>query len=448
MNSSATRICPSILGLSGAMTEDAIAPQRKQNSGPASPKFQRRALLQLAGCAALGLPAVSHGQSDTIKVGLTSLMSGRFALIGSSTVGAVKMLFDRVNAAGGINGRKLQLIVRDSRALPEEAVKNVRSLVGTEGCSIIMAGETSAGAAAVNEAMRGTNVLCLHLLAEYSALTADPANRSPFVFRTSRQGIHDAIGAALSYSAIAKERGIKRWATVAPDYSFGRDLTEDFVGHFKEFGGEMNLVSQSWPKLGQADFTEVVSKVLASNCEAIYSVSFGGDLLSLIEQGHLYGLFNNKTCFFPLLSDYGVIDVVKQMPKVAYTGSRYNHTFPATPENKRWYDDFLKLNGIKPTNWSWEAGLGAQLVVNALTATKGEPVVDKMAQAIRGSTVEVPFGLNGKVTMRESDNTAIRYPLAFGLAQPSEPYIKDFVPVDWDRILAAEAVWKKRRNFT
>ena len=89
----------------------------------ASPKFQRRALLQLAGCAALGLPAVSRAQSDTIKVGLTSLMSGRFALIGSSTVGAVKLLFDRVNAAGGINGRKLQLIVRDSRGLPEEAVK-------------------------------------------------------------------------------------------------------------------------------------------------------------------------------------------------------------------------------------------------------------------------------------------------------------------------------------
>lgn len=414
----------------------------------ATSTVQRRALLQLAGCAALGVPALSRAQSGTIKVGVTGLMSGRFAQIGISAVAAVKMLFDQVNAAGGIEGRKLQLIVRDSRTLPEEAVKNVRSLIGTEGCSIIMTGETSAGTAAVNEAVRGTNVLCIHMLAENSALTADPANRSPFMFRTSRQGIHDAIGAALSYTAVAKERGIKRWATCAPDYSFGRDLTEEFVAHFKEFGGEMNVVAQSWPKLGQADFTEVVSKLLASGADAIYSVSFGGDLLSLIEQGHLYGLFNNKTCFFPLLSDYGVIDVVKQMPKLAYTGSRYNHTFPATAENKRWYDEFVKLNAIKPTNWSWESGLAAQLVVNALKATKGEPVVDKMAQAIKGSVVNVPFGLNGKITMRESDNTAIRYPLAFGLAQPAEPYIKDFVPVDWDRILASEAAWKKRRNYT
>ena len=104
----------------------------------ASSKVQRRSLLQLAGCAALGVPALSRAQSGTIKVGVTGLMSGRFAQIGISAVAAVKMLFDRVNAAGGIEGRKLQLIVRDSRTLPEEAVKNVRSLIGTEGCSIIM----------------------------------------------------------------------------------------------------------------------------------------------------------------------------------------------------------------------------------------------------------------------------------------------------------------------
>lgn len=407
----------------------------------------RRSILQAAGVAALGLPALSHGQTGTIKVGFTSMMSGRFAIVGTSTVGAVKMLFDRINAAGGINGRKLELIVRDSRGLPEEGVKNVRSLVGSEGCSIILSCEASAVTAAVNEAVRGTNVLCIHAIAEYSTLTADPAQRSPYVFRTARQGIHDAIGSALHYSAVAKKLGIKRWATCAPDYSFGRELTEEFILHFKEFGGDMQLVSQSWPKMGQADYTEVVTKLLASNCEAIFSVSYGGDLMSLIEQGNLYGLFNNKTCFFPLLSDYGVVDTLKQLPKVAYTGSRYNYTFPATPENKRWYDDFVKANNSKPTNWSWEAGLAAQVVVNALRATKGEPKVDKMAQAIKGSTVEVPFGLNGQVVMRESDNTAVRYTLGYGLAQPAEPYIRDFVPVDWDRVLAAEAAWKKRSNY-
>lgn len=409
--------------------------------------FERRAVLKLIGAAALGSPAIGRANNGSIKVGVTTIMSGRFAQVGASNVGALKMLFDRVNAAGGVNGRKIEMIVRDSRALPEEAVKNVRSLATAEGCKIIVAGETSSGAAAVNEAVRGGDLLCFHTNAEYSALTADPAQRSATVFRTARQGIHDAVGSALRFSAIAKERNITRWATCSPDYSFGQDLTQQFLHHFKAFGGSMTLVAQTWPKLGQPDFTEVVTKLLASNCEAIYSLCFGGDLLSLIEQGNLYGLFNQRSAFMPLLSDYGVIDKVKQMPERAYTGNRYSPAFPATAQNKAWYDEFVRVNGSKPTNWSWQTGVAGQLIVNALRATGGEPNVDRMAQAVRGATVEVPFGLNGKVTMRADDNTIIGYPLGFGMAQPQEPYLRDFSPVDWSRVLEAEAEWKKRQKY-
>lgn len=410
-------------------------------------RIGRRTLLKAAGGTLLGTPFIGQAQTGSIKVGVTTIMSGRLALVGASNVGALKLLFDRVNAAGGIQGRKIELVVRDSRALPEEAVKNVRSLVTTEGCNIIVAGEASSAAAAVNEAVRGTEVLCFHTNAEYSALTADPAQRSPFVFRTARQGIHDAVGSALRFSAIAKEKNISRWATCSPDYSFGRDVTQQFLDYFKIFGGTMTLVSQSWPKLGQADFTEVVTKVLSSNCDAIYSLCFGGDLISLVEQGQLYGLFNRRTSFMPLLSDYGVIDKIKQLPENSYTGSRYSYVYPATPQNKSWYDAFVRANEIKPTNWSWQTGLAGQLIVNALTATGGVPNVDRMAQAIRGATVDVPFGLNGKVTMRASDNTAIRYPLGFGAAQAKEPYLKDFQSADWERVLEAEADWKKKQKY-
>jgi branched-chain amino acid transport system substrate-binding protein len=72
---------------------------------------------------------------------MTAVTTGRFAYAGLGEVVATKLLFDEVNAAGGIQGRKLELIVRDSRNLPEEAVKNVRGLINSDGRTIIMSGD-------------------------------------------------------------------------------------------------------------------------------------------------------------------------------------------------------------------------------------------------------------------------------------------------------------------
>ncbi|WP_167368847.1 ABC transporter substrate-binding protein [Paraburkholderia tuberum] len=412
-------------------------------------QISRRSFIRLASGAVLATsPLIGRAQSGSIKVGMSCITSGPVALTGTSSVAAVKFLFDKVNASGGINGRKLELLVRDSRALPEESVKNVRNLMNSDGCRIIIAAETSAGAAAVNEVARTSDVLFFHTAAEYSALTADPKQRSPHVFRTSRQGVHDAAGGALWFTRLAKERSYGRLATCSPDYQYGRDVTQLFVDNCKRFGSNLNVVSQSWPKLGASDYTEVVTKMLSSKADVIYSLCFSGDLLSLMEQGNLYGLFSNRAVFIPDLSEYGVIDKVKQIPPVAYTGSRYSMVYPPTAENRAWHDAIVKTSGgIRPTTWSWQAALAAQLAVNALTATGGEPRVDKMAQAIRGSTVQVPYGLNGKVTMRATDNAVIRYPLGFGMAQSAEPFVKSFESVNWDQVLESETAWLKRSNY-
>lgn len=409
----------------------------------------RRLTLRLgaASAAMLALPSFVRAQAGTIKIGMTSAMSGKFGIAGVGNAAAARMVFDRVNAAGGIGGRRLELVTRDSRLSPEEAVKNTRSLINTDGCTIVLCGESSAGAFAVNESLRDVKAACFHVSSEASELTADPKNRNPLIFRVARMAIHDAIATGDVMSRIAEQRGVKRLATCAPDYQFGRDLTQLFLEYFKHFGGTAALVSQVWPKLGQPDFTDVVTKLLSSNCDAIYSPCFGPDAISLVEQGNLYGLFEKRTALMPLLSDFGVIDVIKQLPRDAVVQNRYNPTYPDRPANRKWHEDFQKAANMKPTNWAWQTAAAAEFIVNGLIATKGDPDPVKVAQAVRGTSAQVPFGLNGKVTLRDSDNTLIHYPIACGVAQSVDPFVKDWVSADWGVILEQEAAWKKKRGF-
>ena len=111
---------------------------RPSTSGPAS--TTRRELLRTAAASAAlaGVPMLLRAQPAPIKIGMSAVTTGRFAYAGLGQVVAARMLFDQVNAAGGIEGRKLELIVRDSRNLPEEAVKNVRGLISSDGCTLVL----------------------------------------------------------------------------------------------------------------------------------------------------------------------------------------------------------------------------------------------------------------------------------------------------------------------
>ncbi len=75
------------------------------------------------------------------------------------------------------------------------------------------------------------------------------------------------------------------------------------------------MVEESWPKLFQPDYTEVVTKVLNAKADAMYSALWGGDLSAFIDQGNLYGLFDKQASFMVNLGDYGVVDEVKQFPR-------------------------------------------------------------------------------------------------------------------------------------
>lgn len=165
--------------------------------------------------ALIGAPYVARAQANTIRIGVPTILSGRVAILGESSRAALEMAAAEFNGAGGLDGREVEMVFRDTKASPDEAARVTRELVNSDDCQIIIDAEASTGAFAVQEVVRQLGVLCIHTNSETSALTADPAIRSETAFRCARQGIHDAVAGGLYASEISKAEDKRRWMSAS-----------------------------------------------------------------------------------------------------------------------------------------------------------------------------------------------------------------------------------------
>jgi len=411
---------------------------------------KRRRFIKAAGAltaaAGLGFPFVSRAQNKPIRIGVPTILSGRVAQLGISSRNALAMQIEKFNAAGGLGGRKIELITRDSKGKPDEAANNTRHLINSEGCEIIVSAESSAGAFAVQEVIRELKVLCIHTNSETSSLSADPKIRVPTAFRTARQGIHDAIVSAAYAGNVAKAKGLKTWMSCSPDYAYGRDNTSLFLEYLERFHPEIQVVGEAWPKLFQADYTENITKILQTKPQALYSALWAGDLVSFVDQASIYGLFTQTNLFAINMADYTTLTAVKNLPAGIHSATRYLKTFPTGAENAAWADTYKAKHGDYPTNWSWENALAMSFLFAAMQKTNSTDSA-KLADALRGMKIKSPFGADGTVTMRAEDQTTIGYALGWGTTIPKEPYVPNVTPGDWKTILEHEAEWKKKMGY-
>ena len=406
----------------------------------------RRTLLKTAAAATLFAPHVATAQAKTLRIGVPTILSGRVAQLGTSTRNAMELEVAKVNAAGGLAGRQIELVVRDSKGQPQEAARVARELINSDGCEFLLDAEASSGSFAVQEVVKDLGVLCLHTNSETSSLTADPKIRVPNAFRTCRQGIHDSIAGGAYAANIAKAKKLTKWATCSPDYAYGRDSTQLFMEYLKHFFPEVETTVEAWPKLFQPDYTEVITKVIQAKPQALYSCLWGGDLTSWIDQGNIYAMFNQMEVFAINMADYTALTVVKNLPKGIHSGNRYIKTFPKTAANAAWGDEYRAKYKEYPTNWSWQGALTIQFLA---AAAKKAASADgkKLTEALRGLKIDTPFGQDGTITMRAEDQTIVGYAVGWGTTIPAEPYVPDVVPGDWKQIFELEKDWMKRNKY-
>jgi branched-chain amino acid transport system substrate-binding protein len=256
--------------------------------------------------------------------------------------------------------------------------------------------------------------------------------------------VHDAVAGSIYLADFAKARKLNKWATCSPDYAYGRDTTAQYLQFLKQFNPDIEVVTDAWPKLGQPDFTEVITKLIQAKPQALFTLLYAGDLSAFVNQANVYALFSQMTVATPNV-DYPVMAAIKNLPAGIQSATRYLETFPDTPANKEWGEAYHKRWNERPTTWSWQCAVAMQFYEAGIK--KANTLEAKaLSAALAGLKINSPFGADGTITMRD-DHTTINYAIGWGQTTPKEPFMVDIKPADWAKIVELETEWKKQQKY-
>ncbi len=171
---------------------------------------------------------------DPIKMGFVSIFSGRVAMLGEEGSKGSILAAEEINAKGGVLGRKIEVITRDSGGKIEEAVRIARDFVVRDNVDFLIDGSSSRESFAVKEVSRDLKKLTMITASETTSNTADPKIFTPYSFRTARVAIHDSIVGGFFAGQMAKKLNLKKWYSVSPDYAYGHDNTDLFFEYTKK----------------------------------------------------------------------------------------------------------------------------------------------------------------------------------------------------------------------
>src|SRR5215468_8345624 len=241
--------------------------------------MHRRTLLVALLALALALPFGAHAQKP-IKVGFPIILSGPGALFGEPASKGAQMFVEEINAKGGVLGRKMELVVRDTKGQPDEAVRVAREMILKDNVEFLVGTLTSAEGPAVSVVAKENKVVFIAPIPKTDQLTA-PDKLHPYVFRVAATTTMEGRSAA----EIVAKWPVTRVATMSFDYAYGQDVTKAFVEHLKKIKPSVQIVDQQWPKLGEQDYNPFINAQMAKKPEAIFSSIWGGFFVTYAKQG-------------------------------------------------------------------------------------------------------------------------------------------------------------------
>jgi branched-chain amino acid transport system substrate-binding protein len=389
----------------------------------------KRVILALIGLAALLIPGQSIAQQP-IKVGYPMILSGPGALFGEPALKGAQMFVEETNAKGGVLGRKIELIPRDTKGNADEAVRVSRELILKDNVDFLVGTLTSAEGPAVSTIAKENKIVFIAPIPKTDQLTA-PANLHPYVFRTASNTTIEGRTAA----EIMAKWPVKKIATIAPDYAYGQDVAKAFVEHIKKIKPDVEIVDQQWPKLGEADYTPFINAQMGKKPEAVFSALWGGHFLTFAKQAKPLKYFDNVNYNFIAGGEGASIESTRTMGAdypVGIWGNAYDafNWEGAPPAHKDYIARVAAYTKQDPpSSWPVTGYVAMQMLTEAIKKANSVES-DKVAKALLDLTIDTPIG---KQTINGKDHQANRGQVwGKTVSDPKYPFavMKDILYID------------------
>jgi branched-chain amino acid transport system substrate-binding protein len=226
-------------------------------------------VMAIAGCAAPeqesgdrgGGGGADTGSGDAIKVGVNIELSGPAAVQGAAYQNAVRLVADQINADGGIDGKKLELVIRDNKSDPTEALQVAKGMIENDGVVAMVGGGSSPTTLSLVDYVEDAGVPIVSM-GSSGAIVSPPEDRT-FVFKTPAN-TDQVVDVMLEDFA---ERGIETVGLISVDNPYG-DAGLAALQAAAD-AGEVNLVGTEKFQAEDRDYTSIVTKLLGSDPDAI-----------------------------------------------------------------------------------------------------------------------------------------------------------------------------------
>jgi branched-chain amino acid transport system substrate-binding protein len=372
-----------------------------------------------------------EGGGEPIELGFISIFSGRVAMLGETGYQGAELAVEHINESGGVlDGREFTISNKDTGANPEQAVRAARDFVLQDEVDFLIDGSSSNESFAVSQASPQFDTVVIATGSEADTLTSKE-NFQDRVFRAARS---TKLDGALN-AQYGETLGITNWASISPDYAYGRDCTDRYFEALKERQPDVKVDNQLWPALFEPDYTPLIQQLMQRKPEAVYSCLWGGDLVAFIQQAEPFGFFDQITFVTPALADSLVLEGLgDKLPAGIHTASRFALGSPPTKANEEFSVEYQEKYGEGATNWAVQAYIGVHLLADAIEKA-GSTDPDEVAAALEG--MEYKDSPWGDVSLRESDHTLINYDVRWGVTDPArEDYPVDFTfETEWAPVL-------------
>jgi len=299
-----------------------------------------------------------------------------------------------INAAGGVLGRPLEIVVRDDNGNPGDAVRAAEELLSREKVVMLVGTFASNVGLAVADLAKQRKVPFLASEPLTDKIVWENGNRYTFRLRASTY-----MQTAMLVPEAAK-LGKKRWAIVYPNYEYGQSATAAFKQQMiGQQSGGIEFVEYAVP-LGKIDAGPVVQALLDAQPDAIFSSLFAADLARFVREGEVRGLFRGRPVFNLLGGEPEYLDPLKEEAPVGWWVTGYPWYAIDTREHKRFRDAYQAKFNDYPRLGS-VVGYSAIVAAAAAIRKAGSTDAEKLVAAMNGLSFESPFG---KVSFRPLDH--------------------------------------------
>ena len=351
-------------------------------------------IVTLAIATLLAAPAIA---AEPIKIGVVTPLTGTYAPIGQQVRWGIELAAKEINAAGGILGRKVELMFEDEEANPAVAVQKAEKLFQVSKVDFLTGTVNSGSTLAVGQLAERNDRLIATTVSFSDAITGEKC--SPNVFRVNARAGQQSAALA---EWLAKEKPGAAVYFLGPDYEMGRNTVAAFQAASTKRG--MKNVGEVFAPLGNKDYSPFFGQMRAAKPSVLYTSVAGNDTVRLFTQLDEYGLRKN----LQIVGASGTVtsqnmEAVGKLAEGYVTGVGYSPEI-ATPENKKFVASFREANKTVPDLYGTDS-YGVVYFYKAAVEKAKSTDTAKVREAMRGLKWQTPQGVK---EMRAGDHQAVQ----------------------------------------